>query len=141
MISFLEHIKDVPDHRVAGMVIYPLNEVLLATLVGVVCGADDWDAIELLSREYLPWLRQFLPFRHGVPQAQSFRKVFRRLPPRILEERFAAWVSSLRELVRGVVAIDGKTLRGSKKSAGGNGALHLLSAYAVKPGLSSDNAP
>ena len=116
MISFLEHIKDIPDHRVAGMVIYPLNEVLLATLVGVVCGADDWDAIELLSREYLPWLRQFLPFRHGVPQAQSFRKVFRRLPPRILEERFAAWVSSLRELVRGVVAIDGKnTSRLEKK--------------------------
>ena len=123
MISFLEHIKDVPDHRVAGMVIYPLDEVLLATLVGVLCGADDWDAIELLSREYLPWLKQFLPFKRGVPKAQSFRKIFRLLPPKILEERFATWVSSLRDIVRGVVAIDGKTLRGSKKSADGNGAL------------------
>jgi predicted transposase YbfD/YdcC len=111
--------KEVPDHRVAGMVIYPLNEVLLATLVGVLCGADDWDAIELLSREYLPWLKRFLPFKCGVPQAQTFRKVFRLLPPKVLEQRFAAWVSSLREVVRGVAgAIDGKTLRGSEKGRG-----------------------
>ena len=41
MMSFLEHMKEVADHRVAGMVIYRLNEVLLATLVGVLCGADD----------------------------------------------------------------------------------------------------
>jgi len=102
MMSFLEHMKEVPGHRVAGMVIYPLNEVL-ATLVGVLRGADDWDAMELLSREYLPWLKRFLPFKCGVPQARTFRKAFRLLPPKVLEERFAAWVSSLREVVRGVV--------------------------------------
>lgn len=37
--------------------------------------------------------------------------------------------------MRGVVAVDGKTLRGSKKSADGRGALHLLSAYACEAGL------
>lgn len=135
MMSFLECIKDVPDHRVVGMVTYPLDEVLLATLVGVLCGADDWDVIELLSREYLPWLKQFLPFQHGVPQAQTFRKIFQLLPPKVLEERFVSWVSSVRKIAREVVAIDGKTLRGSKKSADGNGALHLLSAYACEAGL------
>lgn len=136
MMSFLEHMKEVPGPRVAGMVIYPLNEVLLATLVGVPCGADDWDTIELLSREYLPWLNRFPPFKCGVPRARTFRRVFRLLPPKVLEQRFAAWVSSLREVVRGVVvAIDGKTLRGSKKAADGSGALHLLSAYACAAGL------
>jgi hypothetical protein len=33
------------------MVTYPLDEILLATLVGGLCGADDGEAIELLSRE------------------------------------------------------------------------------------------
>ena len=28
------------------MVTYPLDEVLLATLVDVVCGADDWEGVE-----------------------------------------------------------------------------------------------
>ncbi len=43
--------------------------------------------------------------------------------------------SRRQEIVRGVVAVDGKTLRGSKKSAEGSGALHLLSAYACEAGL------
>jgi len=76
MMSFLEHMKGVPARRVAGMVIYPLNEVLLATLVGVLCGADDWDAIELLSREYLPWLKRFLPFKWGFRRLRRFARFF-----------------------------------------------------------------
>ncbi|HWY77327.1 MAG TPA: hypothetical protein VN281_17015 [Verrucomicrobiae bacterium] len=44
-----------------GMVTYPLDEILLATLVGVSCGADVWKAIELLSREYRARLKRFLP--------------------------------------------------------------------------------
>lgn len=134
-ISFLEQIKEIPDHRIAGMVTYPLDEILLATLVGVLCGADDWDVIELLSREYLAWLQRFLPYRSGIPHAQTFRKVFRLLDPKVLEKCFGAWVASLQEAVRGVIAVDGKTLRGSKESADGSGALHLLSAYACEAGL------
>jgi predicted transposase YbfD/YdcC len=134
-ISFLEHFKEIPDHRIVGMVTYPLNEVLLATLVGVLCGADDWDAIELLSREYLAWLGEFLPYKCGVPQAQTFRKIFQLLNPAVLEERFVSWIASLQEVVRGVIAIDGKTLRGSKHAADGSGMAHLLSAYACEAGL------
>ena len=43
-LGFLDHMRVVPDHRIPGMVIYPLDELLLATLVGVVCGADDWNS-------------------------------------------------------------------------------------------------
>jgi len=45
-LGFLDHMGVVPDHRIPGMVTYPLDEVLLATLVGVVCGADDWAVSE-----------------------------------------------------------------------------------------------
>ena len=38
-LGFLDHMRVVPDHRIPGMVTYPLDEVLLAKLVGVVCGA------------------------------------------------------------------------------------------------------
>ncbi|MGH6796422.1 MAG: ISAs1 family transposase [Methylocella sp.] len=134
-IALLEHIKVVPEHRVPGMVTYPLDEILLSTVVGVLCGGDDWETIELLSHEYLAWLKQFLPYQHGIPKAQTFRKVFRLLEPDSLEKCFAAWLASLQDRVRGVIAIDGKTLRGSKKSANGDGALHLLSAYACEAGL------
>jgi len=40
-INFLDHISIVEDHRVPGMVTYPIDEVLLTTLVGLICRAED----------------------------------------------------------------------------------------------------
>lgn len=69
----LDHMRIVQDHRVPGMVTYPLDEILLSTLVGVVCGADDWDGIEEVATGALDWLREFLPFEHGIATAQTLR--------------------------------------------------------------------
>ena len=33
-LGFLDHMRVVPDHRIPGMVTYPLDEILLATLAG-----------------------------------------------------------------------------------------------------------
>ncbi len=76
MMSFVEYLKEGPGRRVALTVIYRLNEDLFARLLGVLRGADNWDASGLSSREYLPWLKRFPPFKRGVPRAQTFRKVF-----------------------------------------------------------------
>jgi len=134
-LGFLDHMRIVPDHRIPGMVTYPLDEILLATLVGVVCGADDWEGIEEVAEAALDWLRGFLLFTNGVPTAQTFRKVFRLIDTQALAKGFAAWAASARGVERQVVAVDGKTLRGSKTSPDGSGALHLVSAYATEAGL------
>jgi predicted transposase YbfD/YdcC len=134
-LGFLDHMRVVADHRVPGMVTYPLDEVLLSTLVGVVCGGDDWEGVEEVATGALDWLRGFLPFANGIPTAQTLRKVFRLLDPQALQRGFAAWAASLRVEARGVIAVDGKTLRGSKTSPDGKGALHLVSAYATEAGL------
>lgn len=132
--GFLDQMRIVPDHRIPGMVTYPLDEILLTTLVGVVCGADDWEGIEEVAVGALEWLRAFLPFENGVATAQTLRKVFRLLDPEALERAFVSWAASLRPLAREVVAIDGKTLRGSRQP-NGTRALHLVSAYASAAGL------
>ena len=104
-------------------------------LVGVVCGADDWEGVEEIAAGSLAWLRGFLPFGNGVPTAQTLRKVFRLLDTQALQRGFAAWAASLGVQSREVIAVDGKTLRGSKTSPDGKGALHLVSAYATEAGL------
>lgn len=135
-LGFLDHMRVVADHRIPGMVTYPLDEVLLATLVGVVCGADDWDSVEEVATGALDWLRGFLLFENGIPTAQTLRKVFRLLDPQALQRGFAAWAASLRAEAReDVIAVDGKTLRGSKTSPDGKGALHVVCAYATEAGL------
>ncbi len=78
-LGFLDHMRVVCDHRIPGMVTYPLDEVLLATLVGVVCGADNWEGVEEGAAGALDWLRDFTAvclrrpdgpdFAQGVPFA------------------------------------------------------------------------
>jgi len=135
VIGFLDHVRKVPDHRIVGMTTYPLDEILLAALAGVICGADDWEGVEAVAEGALDWLRGFLPFAAGIPTAQTFRKVFRLIDARALSESFASWAASLRGCEREIVAVDGKTLRGSKTAKDGTGALHLVSAYATQAGL------
>jgi len=134
-VNFLDHIKTVEDHRIPGMTTYPLDEVLLTVLVGLLCRMEDFDEIAMFGEGQLSWLRRFLPFRHGVAPAQTLRRVLRALDPKALERAFSSWVASLRAKVSGVVAIDGKTLRGTKQDKSGAGALHVVSAFAHEAGL------
>ena len=92
-LGFLDHMRVVCDHRIPGMVTYPLDELLLATLVGVVCGADDWEGVEEIATGALDWLGGFLPFANGIPTAQTLRKVFRLLDTEALQRGFAAWAA------------------------------------------------
>ncbi len=113
-MSFLDHLQAVEDHRVPGMTLYPLDEVLLTVLVGLLCRMEDFDEIAMFGEEQLDWLRRFLPFRHGIAPAQTLRRVLRALDPKTLARAFSSWVASLQARVCGVVAIDGKSLRGTK---------------------------
>jgi hypothetical protein len=68
--------------------------------------------------------------------------VFHLIDPVALGRGFASWAASLhaaRQTGHGaspeVIAIDVKTVRGSKTAPDGTGALHLVSAYASEAGL------
>ncbi|GAB5390035.1 MAG: ISAs1-like element ISSod22 family transposase [Alphaproteobacteria bacterium] len=135
MIAFLDHVQAVEEHRVPGMITYPLDEVLLTVLVGLLCRGEDFDEFEFICASEIAWMRKFLPFRDGIAPAQTQRRVLQALQPRQLEDAFARWVASLQGSIRGVVAIDGKTARGSKHDASGADALHVVSAYAHEAGL------
>ena len=130
--DLISWIRIVPDPRVIGMVTYPLEEILLVALVGTLCRMDDWDEIVYFAEEQRDWFRRFLPFENGIASAKTFRTVFRALDHKAFSETFTGWVSKW--CGRGVIAIDGKTLRGSKDGEGGK-AQHVLNAFAHESGL------
>lgn len=134
-VNFLNHIDEIIDPRIPGMTTYPLQEVLLVVLVGLLCRVEDLEEMELLCQEQIEWFRRILPFKHGPAPAQTLRRVLRMLDPLALERAFSSWVKSLQVKLTGVVSIDGKTLRGSKQDQNGQGALHLVSAYAHASGM------
>lgn len=81
-------------------------------------------------------MRTLLPFEDGIPSHDTLSSVFGRIDSEQFEECFQAWVRSAREQTdREVVAVDGKTLRGSADPSAGEGPLHLVEAWATEQGL------
>ena len=71
-LDFLTHFDDLPDPRQRGKVLYPLPELLLCCLVGVLCGANGWVEVEEYSQAKLVFLRRLLPFEDGVASHDTF---------------------------------------------------------------------
>ena len=134
--SISEHFAALTDPRVERCKVHPLVEIVTIALCGVICGADDWVAIEAFGQEKEDWLRTFLSLPGGIPSHDTFGRVFARLDPDEFRRCFLAWVRAVVGAVGAqVVAVDGKTLRGSHDRARGKEALHLVSAWATASGL------
>jgi DDE family transposase len=72
-VSSRRHIKTVEDHRIPGMTAYPLDEVLLTVLTGLLCRMEDFDEIAMFGEEQLDWLRRFLPGSDLAPGSAGAR--------------------------------------------------------------------
>ena len=64
---FLGYFEEIPDHRQARKVVYPLDEVLLLALMAVLAGAEGFTDIARFGEKKLDLLRRFRPFRNGTP--------------------------------------------------------------------------
>lgn len=130
-------LSQVTDPRTDKNKLYPLEEILLLCISGVVSGADGWKSIAEFGRTKLNWLRKFLEFNNGIPSEDCIAWVMAKLSPSAFQECFVTWTESIAKLTNGeVVAIDGKTLRGSRDRCKGRSAIHMVSAWANENRLS-----
>jgi predicted transposase YbfD/YdcC len=134
-IPFLNHFSQMEDPRIPGMITYPLDEILLVSLVGVMCGYQDMEELIFFAESQLNWFKTLLPFSHGIPKPITLRRVLNALDSKAFEGCFASWVQALSGHIKGVIAVDGKTLRGSHDRANGGRPTHILSAFACERGL------
>lgn len=129
-ISFLNYYKDIKDPRQSTKVLYPMNEMLLLCLCGTLAGAEGFAGIVDYGEQKLEFLRSLLPFKNGIPSHDAMNDLFRNLDHEAFEKCFISWVEGLKENIPDIVAIDGKTLCGSRD--GKNRALHIVSAWACE---------
>lgn len=134
-LSWLEHFTELSDPRVERGREHPLLSIVGVALCAILGGADDWVAVERFGIAKTDWFSRFLDLPNGIPSHDTFGRVFARLDPGQFEACFRDWVAAVTAGLPGLVAIDGKTLRGSRDKAQGVKALHLVSAWASEARL------
>jgi len=132
-MTLTEAFAGLPDPRTGPAQRHDLREMIVMALCAVLCGADTWVDVAEWAEDNKEWLKKYLVLANGTPSHDTFGRVFRILDARVFEASFRQWISGLVGIVDGVVAIDGKTARGSKD--GQSTALHTLTAYATARGL------
>lgn len=131
--QLVEEFSTLDDPRCLGKVEHSLIDILVIAICAVIAGAESWEDIALYGRSKASWLSTFLVLLNGIPSHDTFRRVFMLLDPGRFEHCFEAWIRSFGGcLEREVVAIDGKTLRGSHDRSHGQGPLHTVSAWACE---------
>jgi predicted transposase YbfD/YdcC len=126
------HFKCLKDHRKDRKKLHSLHDIVSLVVIGIICGADSWDSIEEFGKAKKEFLATFLTFQNGIPSHDTINRVFSSINPKKFELAFISWVNSLKnkEISGEVIAIDGKTVKGSRDSFHGTKAIHLVNAWA-----------
>lgn len=134
--TLIEYIEQLPDPRQAKKCRYIFSEVIFMTLCGLLCGADDWNGVELYARTNESWFRRYLKLPSGIPSHDTFNRLFSLLDPKAFHDIFIQWVQEtlVTTELRGVVAVDGKTQRGSRSSILSE-VSHTVNAWSTELGV------
>ena len=134
--SIIHHFSSLEDPRVNRQKKHELQDIFFITLCAVICGADNWVAIEEFGEAKEPWFTQLLGLKNGIPSHDTFGDVFAAIDTEQFSACFSNWVADLAKLTEGeIIAIDGKCLRRSVDKASKKAAIYRVSAWAQSNSL------
>lgn len=137
MTNLHQAFKSLKDKRINRNKKHKLLDIVILSIIAVLCGAESYDSIALFGKENLEFLKQFLELKNGIPSHDTINRVFQMLDPRQFEHCFIAWAQDLKDggIMERVIAIDGKTARGSKDSFHHKSPLHSVHAWSCENGI------
>jgi len=136
----IDVLAEIEDPRHARGQRHPFPAILALAVIATLCGAKGYPAIAEWGRNYGGAFALALGFtRPKTPCASTFFLALRDLDRHAFERALAAWAEAVLASLppkpgeREALAIDGKTLRGSKQQGALN--VHLLSVLSQRLGL------
>jgi predicted transposase YbfD/YdcC len=126
---------NISDPREEVKTQHSLLDILTIVLCAVIGGAEDFYDIEEFAKCKEVFFRTFLDLHSGIPSHDTINRVISRIDPEEFSDCVAEWTKSLSEKLKGVIAIDGKTLRRSYQDASKKNPLHIVSAWSSENGI------
>lgn len=129
--EWLSTFSELSDPRGRQGVEHPFLSIVMIAILATIGGGTGWEDIETYGESHEQWLSTFLALPRGIPQADTYRRVFERIAPAALEQCFYKWVEQIVSTAGAqVIPIDGKTAKGSYDRNQQQSSLHLVSAWA-----------
>jgi predicted transposase YbfD/YdcC len=134
--SIIHHFSSIQDPRVNRQKKHQLQDIFFISLCAMICGADNWVAIEEFGLAKEQWLTELLGLEHGIPSHDTFGEVYAAIDTDHFSACFSRWVADLASITEGeVIAVDGKCLRRSLDKASKKAAIYMVSAWAQQNNL------
>jgi len=134
--TLISILRKIDDPRIERTRLHNLIDILVIAICSSMCGMTGWEEFEAFGEEKVDWFKSFLELQNGIPSHDTFRRVFQRLNPIQLQNALIEWTQQLKISLDGkIVAIDGKTLRGSFDNTKNLNPLHTVSAFAAENNL------
>ena len=114
-MSIIKLSKQIPDPRVTGRTVHKMEHIIYITIAAVLAGCQTWDDIAEFGRTKKEFFKSRLVGLEHIPSHDTFNRFFSIFDPKGFEQIFRDWVKEIVGEVKGIVAIDGKLMRGSSK--------------------------
>ena len=129
-----ESFQILEDPRNGNHKKHHFGEVLFMVVTATLCGMNNYSEIEDFCELQLDWFKKWIKVPHGIPRAQTFANIFAVIEPKHFNDCLRAHLATISKPLRDeIIAIDGKSLRGSHTVK--QGPVHVVSAWAAKQRL------
>ena len=129
-----EHFVVVEDPRTGGNKKHHFGEMIFLAVSALVCGVQSFSGIIEFAQIHRKWLEKWVRLPNGIPVTQTMINLFSLLDPVEFSKCLIAHLKDVHpELAKQLIAVDGKTIRGSGRT--NLEQQHCLSAYAAEAGL------
>ncbi len=131
-ISILEKVDD--PREISCNTRHSVITILFIAFTTILCGATNWEEMYYLAigEDFSKWLGSYVDISAGIPSKWTLERVISLIPTIELQPLFEQFRDYAKKI--GTIAIDGKTLCGSR-DWNKKHPLHLLHAWSVEDGV------
>jgi hypothetical protein len=91
--SNIHHFSSIEAPSVNRQKKHQLQDIFFISICAIICGADNWAAVEEFGLAKEEWLTELLGLEHGIPAYETIGEVYAAIDTDKLSICFSRWVA------------------------------------------------